>query len=208
MSHTRPEAIETPFKRLWRGYLVARVVVAALLAIGALVITPPHSQQLVPQLALLGLYGAMALIYATLSKRPPPQRKVYAWLPSIGLDLLLISLLEIFKSGTYTLTPLFGLSVLLAGTLGGWLVTLGSCAYITLFLIIEAIGFTPSVFELDTTQNTVQAGLAGAAMERATQSLLQADLSLAEQVIGEHDKITELSTIDTPNSRENRVTNF
>ena len=39
------------------------------------------------------------------------------------------------------------------------------------------------------------AGLAGAAMERATQSLLQADLSLAEQVIGEHDKITELSTI-------------
>ena len=163
MPHTRPEAIETPFKRLWRGYLVARVVVAALLAIGALVITPPHSQQLVPQLALLGLYGAMALIYATLSKRPPPQRKVYAWLPSIGLDLLLISLLEIFKSGTYTLTPLFGLSVLLAGTLGGWLVTLGSCAYITLFLIIEAIGFNPSVFELDTTQNIVQAGMAGAA---------------------------------------------
>ncbi|MBV6761033.1 MULTISPECIES: phosphate signaling complex protein PhoU [Rhodococcus] len=39
------------------------------------------------------------------------------------------------------------------------------------------------------------AGLAGVAMERATQSLLQADLSLAEQVIGEHDKITELSTI-------------
>ncbi|MFD4367214.1 phosphate signaling complex protein PhoU [Rhodococcus sp. NPDC058521] len=39
------------------------------------------------------------------------------------------------------------------------------------------------------------AGLAGAAMERATQSLLQADLALAEQVIGEHDKITELSAV-------------
>ncbi|RVW06456.1 phosphate signaling complex protein PhoU [Rhodococcus spongiicola] len=37
------------------------------------------------------------------------------------------------------------------------------------------------------------AGLAGAAMEKATQSLLQADLELAEQVIGEHEKITELS---------------
>ncbi|MGW6378758.1 phosphate signaling complex protein PhoU [Rhodococcus sp. NPDC055112] len=37
------------------------------------------------------------------------------------------------------------------------------------------------------------AGLAGAAMERATQSLLQADLSLAEQVISDHDQITELS---------------
>ena len=37
------------------------------------------------------------------------------------------------------------------------------------------------------------ASLAGAAMEKATQSLLQADLVLAEQVISEHDKITELN---------------
>ncbi|MGU3432283.1 phosphate signaling complex protein PhoU [Actinomycetes bacterium M1A6_2h] len=37
------------------------------------------------------------------------------------------------------------------------------------------------------------AGLAGKAMERATQSLLQADLRIAEQVIGDHDRMTELS---------------
>ncbi|WP_327112222.1 phosphate signaling complex protein PhoU [Nocardia sp. NBC_01730] len=36
------------------------------------------------------------------------------------------------------------------------------------------------------------AGLAGSAMDRATQSLLQADLPLAEQVISEHDRIAEL----------------
>ncbi|ANE79227.1 phosphate transport system regulatory protein PhoU [Mycobacterium adipatum] len=36
-------------------------------------------------------------------------------------------------------------------------------------------------------------GLAGVAMERATQSLLQADLALAEQVISDHDRITEIS---------------
>jgi phosphate transport system protein len=36
-------------------------------------------------------------------------------------------------------------------------------------------------------------GLAGVAMERATQALLQADLVLAEQVISEHDQITALS---------------
>ncbi|MBF6337876.1 phosphate signaling complex protein PhoU [Nocardia abscessus] len=36
------------------------------------------------------------------------------------------------------------------------------------------------------------AGLAGSAMERATQSLLQADLALAEQVISESDRIAEL----------------
>ena len=32
-------------------------------------------------------------------------------------------------------------------------------------------------------------GLAGAAMERATQALLQADLVLAEQVMSDHEKI-------------------
>ncbi len=36
-------------------------------------------------------------------------------------------------------------------------------------------------------------GLAGGAMERATQALLQADLVVAEQVISDHEKITEMS---------------
>ncbi|MGW0173091.1 phosphate signaling complex protein PhoU [Rhodococcus sp. NPDC003322] len=39
------------------------------------------------------------------------------------------------------------------------------------------------------------AGLAGTAMEKATRSLLQADLSLAEEVISDHDQITELSVV-------------
>src|SRR6202047_5642279 len=37
-------------------------------------------------------------------------------------------------------------------------------------------------------------GLAGAAMEHATQALLQADLVLAEQVMSDHEKIALLST--------------
>ncbi|OPE51137.1 PhoU domain-containing protein, partial [Mycolicibacterium diernhoferi] len=44
---------------------------------------------------------------------------------------------------------------------------------------------------------TVQLGemcdLAGQAMEHATQALLQADLALAEQVITDHERITEIS---------------
>ncbi len=155
-------SIETPFKRLWRGYLVARVVVAAMLALGVVTIAP-QSRQLVSQLAVLGMYGALAVLYVALSKQPPPQRKVYAWLPTVGLDLLVISLLEIIKTGSYTLTPLFGLTVLFAGTLGGWLVVLGTCAYITIFLIIQSLSSGPLGLDSETTQNTVQAGLAGAA---------------------------------------------
>ena len=37
-------------------------------------------------------------------------------------------------------------------------------------------------------------GLAGVAMEHATQALLQADLVLAEQVISDHEQIAEPST--------------
>jgi phosphate transport system protein len=44
-----------------------------------------------------------------------------------------------------------------------------------------------------TTQLGEMCGLAGVAMERATQALLQADLALAEQVITEHENIVALS---------------
>ncbi|MFE1570775.1 ATP-binding protein [Comamonas odontotermitis] len=155
--------LDTPFRRLWRVYLAARVVVAVLLAIGSVLLAPVHARQLLPQLAILAIYGALAILYAVISQQPPPQRKVYAWLPTIGLDLLLISLLEVTKTGSYTLTPLFGLTVLFAGTLGGWLVVLGTCAYITIFLLMETLTATASVLDLEVTQNTVQAGLAGAA---------------------------------------------
>ena len=44
-----------------------------------------------------------------------------------------------------------------------------------------------------TSQLGEMCGLAGAAMERATQALLQADLALAEQVITDHDQIAAIS---------------
>ena len=154
---------ETPFQRLWRVYLAARVLVALLLAVGALLWTPPQARQLLPQLAILAIYAALGIVYAAISKQPPPKRRVYAWLPTIGLDLLLISLLEVIKIGAYTLTPLFGLTVLFAGTLGGWMVVLGSCAYISIFLISHALTIVPSVVDPDATQSVVQAALTGAA---------------------------------------------
>jgi phosphate transport system protein len=43
-------------------------------------------------------------------------------------------------------------------------------------------------------------GLTGVAMERATQALLQADLTLAEQVISEHDRIKALSASSEENA--------
>jgi phosphate transport system protein len=44
------------------------------------------------------------------------------------------------------------------------------------------------------TQQAEMCGLAGIAMERATQALLDADLVLAEQVIADHAQITKMST--------------
>jgi phosphate transport system protein len=47
---------------------------------------------------------------------------------------------------------------------------------------------------LDSLINTLagMCGLAGSAMERATQALLQADLVLAEQIISDHDQLTRM----------------
>jgi phosphate transport system protein len=45
-------------------------------------------------------------------------------------------------------------------------------------------------------------GLAGVAMEHATQALLQADLVLAEQVLSDHDKIAAMSTSAEENAFE------
>jgi phosphate transport system protein len=45
-----------------------------------------------------------------------------------------------------------------------------------------------------TAQLAEMCGLAGLAMERATQALLRADLALAEQVITDHEQITKMST--------------
>ena len=43
-------------------------------------------------------------------------------------------------------------------------------------------------------------GLAGVAMEHATEALLEADLILAEQVLGDHDKIAAMSTAAEENA--------
>ncbi len=153
---------DSPFKRLWRGYLVARLVAAVLLALG-LVATAFNSPQLLPHLAMIGIYGALAVLQLALSPQPPSKRKVYAWLPTIGLDLLLFSLLEVVKTGTYTLTPVFGLIVLIAGILGGWLVVLGTCAYVAIYMMLNALSVGSVSFDNDPMQAYFQAGLAGAA---------------------------------------------
>lgn len=50
--------------------------------------------------------------------------------------------------------------------------------------------------QLDTLTDTLSTmcGLAGIAMDRATRALLEADLAVAEQVIGDHDRMVELQT--------------
>ena len=56
------------------------------------------------------------------------------------------------------------------------------------------VAYTEQMSELASVLGEM-AGLAGSAMERATQSLLQADLAMAEHVITEYDRISELSHV-------------
>ena len=146
-------------QRLWRGFLIVRLPVALLLATAEAATT--HTYQNLWSIGLLAIYGAIAFVYATMVRQPPPPTKVYAWLPTLGLDLLLITLLEFGRPGSFSVTPLLGLPVLIAGALGGWLVVLATCAYATLLLLGNA--FVSSINTNGDLAPLFQAGISGAA---------------------------------------------
>ncbi|MGE8317577.1 MAG: two-component system sensor histidine kinase NtrB [Comamonas sp.] len=152
---------DAPRLRLWRGFLAGRLLVALLLAIAEASTTPSHARMW--PIGVLAIYDALALIYAAVVRSPPAPDKVHAWLPTLGLDLLLITVLEFGRTGGFSVTPLLGLPVLIAGALGGWLVVLATCAYATLFLLVHAFLSAVNGSGGDLARSLFQAGISGAA---------------------------------------------
>lgn len=130
-----------PFARLWHAFLTARVMVA--LALVLLVLMGSAVNQLAnPSLLLAsGLYFMATLALRAFGRRtPPPPQPGLHWLPSIGVDLLLIGVLQSLQAGgSVNFTPLFGLPLLLASVLGTLTLALGTAACATLLLLGWAI---------------------------------------------------------------------
>ncbi|MFT4241672.1 MAG: HAMP domain-containing sensor histidine kinase [Acidovorax sp.] len=131
--------VDAPFLRLWRGFLTGRVMVALALLIlqGAM-----QAINQTPSPTVLGVcaaYLAATILLRILARRAPPAPGAgVQWLPSVGVDLAAISVLQWLQASTMNFTPLFGLPILMAAVLGTLTLALGTTAAVTLLLLAWA----------------------------------------------------------------------
>lgn len=127
------------FLRLWHGFLTGRVLVAL-----ALLLLQGLGQALSQNTQPLELSVSLAYLIATVLLRwlghdtAPAPWAGPQWLPSIGVDLLAVSALQLLHSGGLNFTPLFGLPILMAAVLGSLTLALGATAAVTLLLLAWA----------------------------------------------------------------------
>jgi two-component system sensor histidine kinase PilS (NtrC family) len=152
---------ESGLPRLWRGFMAARILVAAILLLLLLYLRvmgqPPHSFALFVCIAYLAL-----TVWVRVLGRPslPGARFDPQWLVTVGVDVGVFGLLLYFQAGTINYTPLFALPVLLAAVLGPLLLALGTAAAVTVALLLDALQYTLTG-AIDATGRYVQAAITG-----------------------------------------------
>lgn len=132
-------SVDAPFVRMWRGFLTGRIMVALALVVlqgAGQVINQATEPQV---LAVCILYLAATVLLRALARNGPPSAGTGPqWLPSIGVDLVAITALQLLHSGSMNYTPLFGLPVLMTAVLGTLTLALGTTAAVTLLLLAWA----------------------------------------------------------------------
>lgn len=130
---------DAPFVRMWRGFLTGRIMVAfALLVLqGVGQIINQATEPAV--LAVCMAYLVATVLLRGLARRGPPSPSAGPqWLPSIGVDLVAITALQLLHAGSMNYTPLFGLPILMAAVLGTLTLALGTTAAVTLMILAWA----------------------------------------------------------------------
>lgn len=150
------------FQRLWLGFMVARITIAALLlgllsVMMALGLAPPNYWML----ALCATYLA-ASVAVRVFTRPMGRGRTFdpQWVSTIGIDLLAFATLHFLEAAGLNYSPLFALPVLTASALGSSLLALGTAAAVTLLLLVDA--GVQALEAAEMTSRVVQAGLTGA----------------------------------------------
>ncbi|MFZ5566844.1 MAG: two-component system sensor histidine kinase NtrB [Pseudomonadota bacterium] len=135
----RPEAPEEQqeFRRLWLGFMTARATLALVLLLlqGSLYLLGQHSSGWLVLLCL-GYFAATLMVRMTPQPRRLGQTFDRFWLASIGVDLLVFTLLQLLHGSSINYTPLYALPVLQAAVLGSLTLAMGTAASITLLLLV------------------------------------------------------------------------
>lgn len=115
------------------------MVALALLLLQLLAMALNQAAALAPLGIGLGYLLATALLRILQAGIPPDPRPGVQWLPSIGLDIAVIAVLQMLhESGSMNFTALFGLPILMASVLGTLTLALGTTAGVTLLLLAWA----------------------------------------------------------------------
>src|SRR5574337_40647 len=152
-----------PFQRLWKAFLTARVMVAlALLLLQLLGMALNQAMEPALLATSLGYLIASTLLRVFGARTPPDPRPGIHWLPSIGVDIVLIGVLQVLQqSGSMNFTPLFGMPILMAGVLGTLTLALGTTAGVTLLLLAWAWWLGSQGGGADATQRYLQTAVTG-----------------------------------------------
>ena len=204
MSDSRLFPNEAPFVRLWRGFLTGRLMIAvALLVLQLLGYAFNQAQAFTPAvLAVCVAYLVATVMLRILGRHAPPYPGTGPhWLPSIGVDILAVSALQLLHPGTMNYTPLFGLPILMAAVLGTLTLALGTTAAVTLLLLLWA-WWTGDQSSSDDAQRYLQSALTGTGYFVVTYLVHQLSARLVgEQEVAERSRMkaqvqTQISSVN------------
>jgi two-component system, NtrC family, sensor histidine kinase PilS len=201
LSDTARPAAEAPFVRLWRGFLTGRLMIAAAL-LALQLLGQWFNQITVP--GVLGVcvaYLSAAVLLRILGRHAPPSPGTGPqWLPSIGVDIVVVCALQLLHPGTINFTPLFGLPILMAAVLGTLTLALGTTAAVTLLLLLWA-WWSGTQSPSDDSQRYLQSALTGTGYFVVTYLVHQLSARLVgEQEVAERSRMaaqvqTQVSTL-------------
>lgn len=153
------------FARLWSAFMSARVIIAlALLGLQLALhlLARPVSPWLLGVSAVYALFTVAVRVMG--EPRGPGRAFDGQWLPTVGVDLLFFSALQLQPSASpINYTPLLALPVLMAAVMGTRALALGTAALVTLMLLAHSL-WTVSGSAWASAAELTQAGLTGAGL--------------------------------------------
>ena len=155
------EPRQNSFVRLWRTFMTARITIASvLLALQASIYAIGNVSN-GWQIAMCAAYlCATVLVWLMVRPKPPGGTFDAQWMLTVGVDVLVFSVLNFLPASGINYTPLFTLPVLLASMLGPISLALGTAASVTLLLLTDAWWLSLHM-NGESASRFLQAGLSG-----------------------------------------------
>lgn len=161
MGPPAPVAEGSAFARLWRGFMTARAMIAlALLLMTASLYALGPATHGALVLACVAYLASAVAVRALASPRSPGQTFDPQWVFTIGIDIMVFTLLQYLQVGGINYTPLLALPVLLAAVMGSALLAQATAAGVTLLLLADAWLYSLQMHG-DAAPRFLQSGLTG-----------------------------------------------